>query len=256
MLRWRWSVAEVEFVLGELGLSTRLLPFELPYRHADPAERVEFERLTRERLRSNGTLSKAGRWDPDVEALLRLLAGHNATAVLSLAGESDGEPMRARGAYHARAGVGVGVGVRLNGDQMRFTELDPAEVVGEIVDLLPMVAPGGGKAVTVPLGAAPEADEYEVSLYDEGRSAPRDPSVAARELLSRPKQAWGQFDIDGRNVDGKLEALGQLGWFDTEDGRWMSRSVPRGNSSALEFCPADNRDLATEIGRRLNDARR
>ena len=68
--------------------------------------------------------------------------------------------------------------------------------------------------------------------------------------LSRPRTGSGFFTVSGRDLFGREIRGGDLGWFDTDAGRYLNLSRPPGDDGQIHgtFSPADPARLTRHLG--------
>jgi hypothetical protein len=119
-----------------------------------------------------------------------------------------------------------------------------------MVGLLPTVEAGPGQSVTItqPAAVGGRGDD------DDGvftRSSAADPVMRIVEgYLSRPRTGSGFFAVSGKDRYGREIRAGELGWMDTDAGRYLNLSRPPGEDGQVHgtFSPADPARLTQQLG--------
>jgi hypothetical protein len=120
-----------------------------------------------------------------------------------------------------------------------------------MIGLLPKVDAGPGQSVTLTRPAVVGGRRDDGQDYFARVHRPADPVLRIVEgYLTRPRTGAGFFMVSGRDRHGKEIKAGELGWFDTDAGRYLSLSRPAGDDGQLHgtFSPADPARLTQQLG--------
>lgn len=230
------SATEFDLVWSSLELGKIPYPLEVPSIGATMGERAELTAETFRSLARRG-LATDHELDSRLAKMLRLLV-ENDTSV-DVIGHRD-QPIRALAAVERRSGVVA----RLDGNELRLTEIRPTALAMSAVGVLPPGEPGQQRAISVPADALAKAlaeddddpfggdVEEDVALVKAGLS----PQDAATVLeLANNRRAGGQFGVSR----GTRRATTLVTWFDTHQGRYLMVS----QGSWLSIAPADNKRI-------------
>lgn len=250
------SLAAVDILSEALGLDCRVFPLRVPSVGAVLEDRVRIARAV------FGDLAKRGlvyhdRLSLDIVGALRLLATNQVS--ISIAGlRDDDPPLYARAASSGREAVLV---LQLpNG--LRFEGIRPTGLVRAAVGLLPRAKAGAGQSITIadePKSAAPLWPEDEPDSFVQparpSRSGSESLRAAAAAILQRPREGTGNFTVHGRDRHGHEITIGDVSWFDTDAGRYLSRRTTDADGRHFyTWSPADRSRLEQVLGDLVDDA--
>lgn len=248
------SLVAVDILSQTLDVNTRLFPLEIPsFGHlVEDRQRIAksvFSDLVRRGLIRHGDL------DPDLSRALRTVSDYRvAVAVMGLVDKD--KQLFARGSATADTGV---LAVQ-EGDQLRLELIRPTALAMTMVGLLPKVDSGPGQSVNLtkpaPVGARLDDSDYFGHVHPPTRS---DPAMRIVEsYLSRPRTGSGFFVVSGRDQRGREMRVGELGWLDTDAGRYLNLSRPPGDDGQIHgtVSPADAARLTQHLGHLIETAAR
>ncbi|GLY66743.1 ESX secretion-associated protein EspG [Amycolatopsis taiwanensis] len=240
------STEEFDILWGQLGFDRMPYPLDVPRTGRTMEERAELTTEVYRGLRERG-LATGNRIDPDLEALLRLLASYH--VAIDAVGHL-GHPFRALVAADRTTGV-LAV---LTGGELWLTQIRRTALAMAIVGVLPEAAAGPGRSISVPYQAIAEAadppmdaygdpvDEHEV-LTEAGLS-PSDADLLVE--LADQRRAGGQFGVSA----GPRERMSTLvTWFDTDRGRYLMVN----EDSWVSIGPADNARIEQRVASVLSE---
>lgn len=235
----------VDLLSEGMGLDCRVFPFVIPSAGATLEDRVELAKSVIEDLRAR-RLARGDRINAEVGDALRLLAG--AKVSIAVSGFQDGESLLAR---VCASGRHAAVAVR-QGESLRFEFVRPTALARAAVRLLPRMVPGPGQSVTI--AERTESDQgWEADGFVEQNRAARtgeeSQRAVAKAILQRPREATGTFSVSGRGRTGRPVEAGDVSWFDTDVGRYLSRRK-RGLDGVyyVTWSPADRSRLEQVLG--------
>jgi EspG family len=232
------SLAAVDILSESLGQGLVPFPFEVPHNGRSAGQRAGIRDAVLADL-SRRDLAVDGRVRPEVaDALGALCAPEVAVTAIGLL--DDDQQLLAR---TGRAGE-FAVRAVLRGQLMTIDHVRSSAVARSMVELLPDERPAIDQSVTVAEDAAlssrPEGAQFArmVRAPRTGRSAQL---AAARVILQRPRVRVGQFGIIPR---GRHDPVPELGWFDTDVGRYLMHSR-RGEDGRtwVTYAPTDKERL-------------
>lgn len=244
------SLAAVDILGQSLRLNLRLFPFEIPSVGRTQDDRVRIARAVFTDLAQRG-LVRDGRLDPDLRRALHAVADYR-VAVAVQGTLKEGQHLYAR----ASATPDTGVLAVQDGQRMRLELIRPTALAATLVGLLPKAEAGPGHSVTLTKPAADDRGD----LF--GRPAPR-PSTTpsalriAESYLTRPRTGAGFFAVSHRDRHGKEIRAGEVGWFDTDAGRYLNLARPPGEDGQIHgtLSPADNARLTQQLGTLIDSVR-
>ncbi|TDQ05445.1 ESX secretion-associated protein EspG [Labedaea rhizosphaerae] len=246
------SFAEVDLLSEAMGLDCRAYPFTIPSVGATLEERVELAKTMFDGLRAR-RLAQRDRLNVEVADALRLLAG--AKVSIAVSGIQNGELLLARVCGHGRHAVVV----LQDGDALRFEQIRPTSLAMSAVRLLPRMGPGPGQSVTLAeRSQVRDALDWEPGGFVEPNRAARTGDAAqlvvAQGILQRPRDATGSFTVTGRGRMNRPIEAGEVSWFDTDVGRYLSRRK-RGLDGVyyITWSPADRSRLEQVIGELVDE---
>jgi hypothetical protein len=237
------SLAAVDMLSQVLGVNCRQFPFEIPSLGQFEEDRNRIAKAVFTDLTNRGFIRR-NEVDPDVVAALTA-TGDNDLAVAMMGTIEPDRPVRARAAV---AGSTAVLAVQ-EGLSIRFDLISPASLARSLVALLPSMAAGPGQSVQV-IEAAPQPKVG--NGFTEQVRAPRSMSEAqlrmASTMLERPRKGFGFFAVSTRGRHGREIDAGNVGWIDTDAGRYLSltRPNPEGELRAT-FSPADSARLTQQL---------
>ena len=243
------SLAAVDILSQSLSLNLRLFPFEIPSFGRLMEDRVRIAKAVFTDLRRRG-LIRGSEVDPDLRRALRTLADFR-IAVAAMGTLEEGRHLFARASAAGEDGV---LAVQ-DGQKIRIQEIRPATLAAAMVGLLPRMEAGPGQSVTltkpVATVAARDGDEdFFGGVHTSTLGRPTDALRLVEGYLSRPRIGSGFFAVSGRDRYGKEIRAGELGWYDTDAGRYLNLSRPPGDDGQTHnsFAPADPARLAWQLG--------
>jgi ESX secretion-associated protein EspG len=221
------SLAAMDILWERLELGLPPFPFEVPHNGRTMEERANIRGAVHADLRRRN-LMEGDRLDPDVEDALRALA--QPQVALTVFGSLD------RGAALLARVVRTGQNAILTvliGQTLRFEYIRPGTIVQAMVGLIPDERPGPGQPVTLSLDGREPKTSAEIRTR-----------AAAEAMFERPRIRVGQFGITVRGRHGREHRGPELGWFDTDAGRYsaQSRTEPDGQRW-VTYAPADRARL-------------
>ncbi|HWC83886.1 MAG TPA: ESX secretion-associated protein EspG [Pseudonocardiaceae bacterium] len=245
------SALEYDVLWEQLGLQLMPLVLKVPSPGRTHTERTELADQAWRSLADRG-LGRPHELDPRLESLLRLLDRPDR--------EADGRFGANRSVRWLGASRGEdAVLATLDRRGLTLREAAATGLAREVVSGLPAIPAGPGESVTLPsekLDAAAEnahtTEEFEAELVARG-IRPRDAQVLGSTVLRVKRQ--GQFGAAVRDKWGRRHrARRVIGFFDTEDGRYLQLRRPAPDSSAwTTISPADNRLIAHELATVLDE---
>ncbi|MCG8920522.1 ESX secretion-associated protein EspG [Actinokineospora sp. PR83] len=215
MPRIECSLAELDALGSALDLPVWRFPFTAPV--FGGLGRAELFAAVNAGLSSRGLIHR-GRFDPDLEAVLRLHAtGRVSIAVNGMAG---GAQVTALAVLNGTRGV---LAVLRDG-RIAFRPLPAERVARAVVDTVPPLPAGPGNSVTVSDSPAPAAVQQSPTTVlrrsdRAGDRAGRD-FHAARRILARPRRGGGAFLISTRGRPAQPDPSEAISWVDTDVGRY------------------------------------
>jgi hypothetical protein len=246
------SLAAVDVLGQTLDVNVRLFPLKIPSVGQLQEDRVRIARAVFSDLARRG-LIRRGEIDPDLRRALHTLADYH-VAVAAMGTLEEGRQLFARASATAEAGV---VAVQ-DGQQLRLELIRPTALAATMVGLLPKAdaAPGQSLTITKPAPEGP-ADGYFAGVHRPRRAV--DPNLRLAEgYLNRPRTGAGFFAVSARGRNGKEIRAGQVGWFDTDAGRYLDLTRPPGEDGQIHgtVSPADSARLTRQLGALIEAAAR
>jgi hypothetical protein len=188
-------------------------------------ERARLRHQVHEELRACGLLSGDGGLDPDLDAMLAVLADPRQSVDSVFVPAVGTEPVRALAA--ARTPHGRGVLAVQDGPGVTLRRVEPAALARVVVDLLPPAPRGTEPALTLPEAEFATADARLVGL----------PSLRA-----------GQLVASSRDPLGRRRRSPVLAWFDNRTGRYFGHTgKARDGRAWTTVAPADAATLRIRI---------
>jgi hypothetical protein len=244
------SLAAMDIVSQALDLNTRVFPFEIPSFGQMQEDRIRIAKAVFNDLTQRG-LIRHGEVVADVRRGLHALADSQ-VAITAMGTVAKGEKLFARASTDGETGV---LAVQ-DGQKVKLELIRPTALPTAIVSLLPRMEPGPGQSVTLskpaPVGARRDDDEanYFSHVHAPRGSAGSEQALRiARGYLSRPRLGAGFFAVIGRDRHGRDVRAGEVGWYDTDQGRYLSLSRPPGDDGQLHstLSPADPARLVQRL---------
>lgn len=240
----------LDILLDEFGIERPVHPYEIRHYATTDAERASQRERAFAELRRQGLIDGRGQILGEVEDLLYLLVRPDVliTHVAVEIGDDD--------VYLYRAGWqrNVGLVTRQERSVVVFDEVRAAQVVDEVVSVLPNVAPVSGAPVTVvqpASNAASTADEFSwPGAARVGGGLPR--------WFEAPLRRYGLISCSVREPATRLRPArmverGSVTWFDTAEGRFFSTAQPLGDGSIRHtFTAGDRRRIAARLRRAVD----
>lgn len=244
------SLAAVDVLSQTLDVNTRLFPFEIPSFGQMQEDRVRIAKAVFNDLYKRG-LVRQGELDPGLVRALRVLADYR-VAVTAMGTVDEHKRLFAR----ASANGDTGVLAVQDGQKIRFDLVRPTALARSIVELLPKADAGPGQSVTLtrpaPVGTRRGGDEVELNYFANVRG-PRSGSDQALRIaqsyMTRPRTGSGFFAVVGKDRNGKDVQAGEVGWYDTDQGRYLTLSRPPGDDGQIHgtMSPADPARLTQQL---------
>ena len=233
------SLAAVDILSESLRLGPSPFPFEVPHNAQSSTQRAGIRAAVLADLEQRG-LAGSGRAEPAVEESLATLYTSE-IALTSVALFEDGRQLSAR----VSSSNGAAVRAVLDGQLIHFDRVRPSALVQAVVELLPDERSAFGQSITITSGteksAKPEGAQFSkmVRAPQNGRAAQL---ATARAILKQRRIRVGQLGIILRGVRNRVP---ELGWFDTEAGRYLTQaSTGEDGKSWVTYAPADNAKLS------------
>jgi hypothetical protein len=235
------SLAAVDILGQALRLNLRLFPFEIPSVGRLQEDRVRIAKAVFVDLARRG-LVQDGELDPDLQRALRTLADYQVTVAV-MGTLEEGKQLFARASATPDAGV-----LAVQEDQrMRLELIRPTALAPTLVGLLPKAEAGPGHSVTLTKPGGGDGPDLfgRPSAHSTAPSALR----IAESYLTRPRTGAGFFAVSGRGRHGKEFRAGEVGWFDTDAGRYLNLARPPGEDGQIHgtLSPADNARLTQQL---------
>ncbi len=247
------SLAALDLLWEQLGLGTPVRVFEVPSVGATEADRARLRQAVLTDLAARD-LAYRGRLGPEVEESLTTLSRFD-RAIEAIGILDEGERLCVRLATNGR----IAVRARKDDQTVTFDMFRPEGLVHEAVQLIGTDKPGPGRSVTFQETAlvarsrprhSAEPDEFGGVLQRARPEATGDDLArrAAAAMWEKPRKRAGMFTVYGRDRLGREHTLPVLGWFDTEDGRYLAHTRPSPDGQQwTTYSPAD----AVRIGQQL-----
>jgi hypothetical protein len=235
------SLTEVDILSQTLGVNLRLFPFEIPSFGQLQADRKRIARSVFADLARRGLITY-GELDPELSRALRTVADYR-IAVAAMGQLEEGKRLFAR----ASATADTGVLAVQEGEVLRIEFIRPTALAVTMVGLLPTADPGPGQSVTITKPAAVGGRGAGEGVF----SPSADPVLRIVEsYLNRPRTGSGFFAVSGKDRHNREIRAGELGWMDTDAGRYLNLSRPPGEDGQLHgtFSPADPARLTQRLG--------
>lgn len=237
------SLAAVDVLSQTLDVNVRLFPFEIPSFGQTQADRRRIARAVFADLAKRG-LIRRGELDPDIRRALRTVADYK-IAVAAMGQLEEGKQLFARASANAETGV---LAVQ-DGQQLKLELIRPTALAVTMVGLLPKADGGPGQSVTLTQPATVGGGHDDVMTRIHGPAT--DPAMRLVEsYLTRPRTGSGFFAVSGRDRHGREMRAGEVGWMDTDAGRYLNLSRPPSDDGQIHgtFSPADATRLTQQLG--------
>jgi hypothetical protein len=246
------SLAAVDVLSQTLNVNTRLFPFEIPSFGRMQEDRVGIARAVFADLARRG-LIRDGDLVPDLRQALLTLADYR-IAIAAMGTLEEGRTLFARASAAAEHGV---LAVQ-EGERLRLEPIRPTALAVTMVGLLPRLEAGVGQSVTLtkPAAAVGARPDYLSQVH---ASRPKDAALRiAESYLSKPRTGSGFFAVTARDRHGKEIRAGELAWYDTDAGRYLSLSRPPGHDGQVHgtFSPADPARLTQALSQLIESGSR
>jgi hypothetical protein len=251
------SLAALDLLWEQLGLGTPVRIFEVPSVGETLDDRARLRQVVQADL-GRRDLVRRGRLAAEVEEALVTLARFD-RAIDAVGILEEGERQCVRLAATTRVAVRAS-----KSDQTVSVDLfRPEGLVYEAVSLIGNLKPGPGQSVTYQEGGqeptrrppVPPAEGYGGVLQRARPERTGDDLAkrAAATIWERPRTRAGIYTVYGRDRFGREHTLPVLGWFDTEDGRYLAHTRP--NQDGLlwtTYSPADSNRIGQQLNGMLN----
>ncbi|SDX12053.1 EspG family protein [Amycolatopsis xylanica] len=219
-------------------------------------ERALLRRQTMGVLVQRGLCDSAGRPEPQLEDFLGILTAPDASLDSMQINAPNSEPLL------AVAAVLGGRGLFAVQDQrgLHLNPIEPDGMASAIISLLPPVARGTEKSVTVPLeelisGSGIDFMARRGHGNGDGRATADEDRKALAKLHAQPRLRGGQIGANARGRLGGRSRSPVLSWFDTETGRYFTQaSRGRDGRDWITIAPADPAALRHRLGEMLAGA--
>lgn len=244
------SLAAVDVLSQLLRVNCRLYPFEIPSFGQYAEDRNRIARAVFTDLAGRGLIGPDGVAD-DVERALAVTADHEVGVAVS-GSLAPGKLIRARAAASGDTGV---LAVQ-EGQSLRFELVGAPGLARALVGLLPLASPGPGQSVQIEQPAATVPGGGFAQPVRAPRSAADAQLRMAATMLERPRKGFGFFTITGKGRHGREVDAGNLGWIDTDAGRYLTLTRPSPDGALrATYSPADSARLAQQLDGLLQAAR-
>lgn len=239
------SLAAMDVLAQTFDVNPRRFPFEIPSFGQTQEDRTRIAKAVFADLAKRG-LIRRGDLEPELVTALRTLSDYT-IAVAAMGTLEAGKQLFARASATAESGV-----LAVQEDQhVRLEPIRPTALAVSLVGLLPKLNAGPGQSITLTKPAPVGARRGEESDYFANVHRPADPALRIVEsYLTRPRTGAGFFSVTGKDRNGKEISAGELGWIDTDAGRYLNLSRPPGEDGQLHgtFSPADPARLTQQLG--------
>jgi hypothetical protein len=248
---------ELDF-LWESSRQQGELPYPLRVRShgATMDERSLMRRQALGALKQRGLVDVSGRPEPHLDDYFEMLAGPDLSLDTVQISAPNAEPLLAVAATLGGQGllaVQDAVGLHLQ-------PIAPDGLASAIISLLPGVARGTEKSVTVPLeqllsGSGVDFLQRRGPATADGRASMDEDRKAIARLHAQPRLRGGQIGANAKNRMGSRSRSPVLSWFDTETGRYFTQAT-RGHDGRdwITIAPADPATLRHRLGEMLTTA--
>lgn len=259
---------ELDFLWDSYGTGELPYPLDLRSHGGTLDERAMLRRQSMDRLAQRGLVDDRGRLAAHLEDWFEMLAMAEASLDTVQLTEAGSAPLLAVAAARGTHGV-------LAVQDTRGTHLHPVAgdgLTSAIVSLLPTVARGSEKSITVPLeqllsGSGVDFLQRRAASHESQDRAPggdghgdgRASADADRKALARlhaqARLRGGQVGANARSRVGVRSRSSVLSWFDTETGRYFTQaSRGRDGSDWITIAPADAATLRHRLSEMLASA--
>jgi hypothetical protein len=248
---------ELDFLWESSGQQGELpYPLQVRSHGATMDERSLLRRQTLGALAQRRLVDASGRPAPHLEDFFELLAGPD----LSLDTVQISAPHAESLLAVAGALGGRGLLAVQDGRGLHLQPIATDGLASAIMSLLPGVARGTEKSVTVPLeqlisGSGVDFLQRRGNGNGDGRASVDDDRKALARLHVQPRLRGGQIGANARNPMGGRSRSPVLSWFDTETGRYLTQAT-RGHDGRdwITIAPADQATLRHRLGEMLAGA--
>jgi len=248
---------ELDF-LWESSRQQGELPYPLRVRShgATMDERSLLRGQTLSALKQRGLVDVSGRPEPHLDDYFEMLAGPDLSLDTVQISAPNAEPLLAVAATlggQALLAVQDGVGLHLQ-------PIAPDGLASAIISLLPAVARGTEKSVTVPLeqllsGSGVDFLQRRGPVGGDGRASMDEDRKALSRLHAQPRLRGGQIGANAKNRMGSRSRSPVLSWFDTETGRYFTQATSgHDGRDWITIAPADPATLRHRLGEMLTTA--
>ncbi|MCE7005656.1 ESX secretion-associated protein EspG [Kibdelosporangium philippinense] len=244
------SFAAIDILSEGLELNCRVYPFTIPSFGEFADDRVRIAGAIKDDLINRGLADHQG-LGPEVTAALRLF--NDFQVAIAVMGDVDGgRKVYARGAVTARRGMVV-----VQDDQLlKFEMIRPEGLARSIAALLPPLNAGPGQSVTVTRPKAHPAPTDDEGGFRQPVARPVqtvNPAQlrGAEEMLRRKRLGSGHFAVLGRDRNGHITQEPNLGWIDTDAGRYLVQSIDSDEVEGGTYFPADSQRMIHQLNELL-----
>jgi hypothetical protein len=234
------------------------VPYPLQVRsHGETMDdRSLLRRQTLSGLAQRRLVDPSGRPEPHLEDYFEILAGPDLSLDTVQISAPNAEPLLAVAATLNGQGV-LAVQDNLG---LHLQPIVPDGLASAIISLLPAVARGTEKSVTVPLDQLISATGVDFLQRRgpsdaDGRASADDDRKALARLHAQPRLRGGQIGANAKNRMGSRSRSPVLSWFDTETGRYFTQAS-RGHDGRdwITIAPADPATLRHRLSEMLAGA--
>lgn len=245
-MAFRAQLDELDILAEDIGFERYVYPHEIPVVSPTHEDRARQRDQTWSRLRRDG-IAERTRLQPDADDLIQawlrpeVLLSHVATDL------ENRVHFRWRGGWLGK----LGFLSRQEREHIEFERWRPAQVVAEIVSLLPdypaLHGPPATAITRTVRSSEPFDDEVEPSITD--KAGPADTQAGDR-FFAAPALRTGMIKCTRRTPDtrthlGQERPLGALSWFDTTEGRFFVVTDDLGGGEQRHtFTPAGSARIA------------
>jgi hypothetical protein len=245
---------ELDFLWESSGQQGEL-PYPLRVRShgATVDERAQLRRRTLTALAERRLVDVSGRPEPHLEDFFELLSAPDLSLDTVQISAPRSEPLLAVASVLG----GQGLLAVQDGRGLHLQPISTDGLASAIISLLPPVARGTEKSVTVPLEQLLTSTGVDFLQRrgpgnGDGRSSSDDDRKALARLHAQPRLRGGQIGANARNRLGGRSRSPVLSWFDTETGRYFTQAT-RGHDGRdwITIAPADPATLRHRLGEML-----
>jgi hypothetical protein len=254
------SLAAVDILSQTLKTNARLFPFEIPSVGQLQTDRIRIAKAVFTDLAKRG-LVRQGDVVPHLTLAMRTLSDYQvAVAAMGTVEQVDGKKGKEVLARASATGETAVLAVQ-EGQMIRLELIRPSALAVAMVGLLPKMEAGPGQSVTLTQPAPGSRRDdgqggYFQNVHGPGGSSART-SRLAESYLTRPRTGAGFFAVSGRNRHGKEIRVGELGWVDTDVGRYLTLARPPDEDGRVHntVSPADTTRLNQQLGQLIESVR-